>query len=110
MALSDETRTKLLGVTTATLTTCLLKRGLRNQWLQDVHPLSPTQPRMVGEAYTLRRVSRAAGANSWTAGSETVAYHAQRGMKRIGDPTTGAMMRNDGRGLARDAQAVFVDP
>lgn len=56
MALSDETRKKLLGVTTATLTTCLLKRNLRNQWLQDVHPLSPTQPRMVGEAYTLRTI------------------------------------------------------
>ena len=46
MALSDETRTKLLGVTTATLTTCLLKRNLRNQWLQEA--LELLEPRQTG--------------------------------------------------------------
>ena len=51
-----ETREKLLAVSTATLTTCLLKRGLRNQFLQNVHPLNPKGPRMVGPAYTLRYI------------------------------------------------------
>src|ERR1700710_1217857 len=53
--LSPETRDRLRGVSTATLASALYKRGLRNQMVQDVRPLSP--PRggsMVGEAYTLR--------------------------------------------------------
>src|SRR5262249_37516547 len=54
--LSPETREKLKGVSTATLTTCLFKRGLRNQFLQDVHRLNPTAGPMVGEAFTLRNI------------------------------------------------------
>jgi regulator of RNase E activity RraA len=56
MALSKETRQKLMGISTATLCTALYKRGLRNQFIQDVHRLSPNQPNMVGEAYTLRYI------------------------------------------------------
>ena len=52
--LSDTTRSKLKTVTTATVATALFKRGLRIQCIQDVHPLSPEQPTMVGEAFTLR--------------------------------------------------------
>lgn len=36
--LSSETRNKLLGVATPTIATALFKRGLRNQFIQDVHP------------------------------------------------------------------------
>src|SRR5262249_27192258 len=54
--LSAETREKLKGVSTATLTTCLFKRGLRNQFLQDVHRLNPGAGPMVGEAFTLRNI------------------------------------------------------
>ena len=54
--LSAPTRDKLKTVSTATLTTCLFKRGLRNQFLQDVHPLNPQAGPMVGEAYTLRYI------------------------------------------------------
>src|SRR5262245_54109508 len=54
--LSPPTRDKLKGVSTATLTTCLFKRGLRNQFLQDVHPLNPQAGPMVGEAFTLRNI------------------------------------------------------
>lgn len=43
-------------VSTATLSTCLFKRGLRNQFLQDVHPVGPAAPQMVGEAFTLRYI------------------------------------------------------
>ncbi|HFD15975.1 MAG TPA: ribonuclease activity regulator RraA [Rhodospirillales bacterium] len=51
----DEACRRILeGVSTATLTTCLFKRGFRNCFLQDVHPVNPSASPMVGEAYTLR--------------------------------------------------------
>ena len=46
----------LSQVTTATLTTLLLKKGLRNVWLRGTRPLRPGQPRVVGRAFTLRFV------------------------------------------------------
>ena len=46
----------LSGVSTATLTTVLLKHGLRNVWLRGTRPLAPGQPRLVGRAFTLRFV------------------------------------------------------
>lgn len=46
----------LSGVTTATLTTVLLKKGLRNVWLRGAMPIRPGQPRLVGRAFTLRFV------------------------------------------------------
>ncbi len=54
MSLNNETRQKLKTVSTATLCTALFKRGLRNQFIQDVHPLNPALGNMVGEAFTLR--------------------------------------------------------
>ena len=50
------TKAKLAGVSTATLCTALFKRGLRNQFIQDVRPLNPSLPNMVGEAFTLRYI------------------------------------------------------
>jgi len=46
----------LSGVTTATLTTVLLKKGLRNVWMRGTAPLEPIQKRKVGRAFTLRFV------------------------------------------------------
>lgn len=46
----------LSGVTTATITTVLLKKGLRNVWIRGTRPLQPGQPRLVGRAFTLRFV------------------------------------------------------
>ena len=46
----------LTGVTTATVTTILLKKGLRNVWLRGAFPIKPGQPRIVGRAFTLRFV------------------------------------------------------
>ncbi|WP_341914132.1 ribonuclease activity regulator RraA [Polaromonas sp. YR568] len=46
----------LCGITTATLTTLLLKKGLRNVWLRGARPLRTGQPRLVGRAFTLRFV------------------------------------------------------
>jgi regulator of RNase E activity RraA len=46
----------LHGITTATLTTVLLKKGLRNVWLRGALPLVPGLQRTVGRAFTLRFV------------------------------------------------------
>jgi len=46
----------LSRVTTATLTTLLLKKGLRNVWMRGTRPLVPGLPRIVGKAFTLRFV------------------------------------------------------
>jgi regulator of RNase E activity RraA len=46
----------LSAVSTATLTTILLKKGLRNVWLRGPKPLRPSPPRLVGPAFTLRFV------------------------------------------------------
>ena len=40
------------GVSTATITTVLLKKGLRNVWMRGTKPLSPVQKRQIGRAFT----------------------------------------------------------
>lgn len=54
--LSAELVNTLSGITTATLTTILLKKGLRNVWLRGARPIRSGQPRLVGRAFTLRFV------------------------------------------------------
>lgn len=44
----------LATVTTATLTTILLKKGLRNVWVRGAFPLTNGQPRIAGRAFTVR--------------------------------------------------------
>src|ERR1700709_663760 len=56
MSLSPEAIATLSKVSTATITTVLLKKGLRNVWLRGTRPLRPGQPRLVGAAFTLRFV------------------------------------------------------
>src|SRR5271169_316577 len=51
---SSATRDALLRVGTSTLTGILSRRGLRNMFLQDVWPIRPDMPRMVGPAFTMR--------------------------------------------------------
>ncbi len=46
----------LREVTTGTITTILLKKGLRNIWMRGPMPLQPGEPRIVGRAFTLRFV------------------------------------------------------
>lgn len=46
----------LAGIATATLTTVLLKKGLRNVWVRGAKPLRAGQKRVVGRAFTLRFV------------------------------------------------------
>jgi regulator of RNase E activity RraA len=56
LPLNEKIAEQLAGVSTATLTTVLLKKGLRNVWLRGTRPLRPEQPRVVGRAFTLRFV------------------------------------------------------
>uniref|UniRef100_Q07M61 Dimethylmenaquinone methyltransferase n=1 Tax=Rhodopseudomonas palustris (strain BisA53) TaxID=316055 RepID=Q07M61_RHOP5 len=56
MPLSAESKAILTRVSTATITTVLLKKGLRNIWMRGARPLKPGQQRLVGEAFTLRFV------------------------------------------------------
>ncbi len=56
MTLDQKTIDALSAVSTATLTTVLLKKGLRNVWMRGTKPLRGGQPRLVGRAFTLRFV------------------------------------------------------
>jgi regulator of RNase E activity RraA len=56
MGLDEKTTAVLCGIATATLTTVLLKKGLRNVWLRGAKPLSPGSKRLAGPAFTLRFV------------------------------------------------------
>ena len=56
MSLSAEQIATLSKVSTATITTVLLKKGLRNVYLRGTRPLREGQPRLVGRAFTLRFV------------------------------------------------------
>ena len=53
---SEEARQRLLSVSTATLTTVLFKRGLRNTFIGGLTPLNAAASRMAGPAYTLRYI------------------------------------------------------
>lgn len=64
--LSDETRAKLKKVSTATIATALFKRGLRNQFIQGVVPVSVKPETMVGQAFTLRYIPAREDRNSIT--------------------------------------------
>jgi regulator of RNase E activity RraA len=46
----------LRGITTATITTMLLKKGIRRCWMSGPRPLVPGGGRLVGPAFTLRFV------------------------------------------------------
>ncbi len=54
--LSNDIKQTLSKVTTASITTILLKKGLRNVWLRGTRPIKAGQGRLVGRAFTLRFV------------------------------------------------------
>jgi len=56
MTLDPKIVAALDGVSTATITTVLLKKGLRNVWMRGTRPIRPGQPRLIGRAFTLRFV------------------------------------------------------
>lgn len=47
---------QLKTISTASIATCLFKKGLRNQYIQQVRPLKKMTSNMVGRAYTLRYI------------------------------------------------------
>ena len=96
-----ETRAKLMNVSTATLCTALFKRGLRNQFLQDVRPLNPALPNMVGEAYTLRYMPAREDLNPISVFLDRA--HPQR--KAVEECPPGAVLVIDSRKDARAASA-----
>lgn len=53
---TSSTKKILKKVSTATIATCLFKKGLKNQFIQGVKPLKSGKSTMVGEAYTLRYI------------------------------------------------------
>jgi regulator of RNase E activity RraA len=55
MTISAETIERLRGGSTASIATLLLRRGLRNQYIQGARPLGAAKP-MVGPAFTLRHI------------------------------------------------------
>jgi regulator of RNase E activity RraA len=57
LPLDAGTISALAAVSTGTITTVLLKKGLRNVWLRGTRPLAAGYPRLVGRAFTLRFVS-----------------------------------------------------
>ena len=56
LALDADISRALSAVSSGTITTVLLKKGLRNVWMRGTMPLAPGQPRVVGRAFTLRFV------------------------------------------------------
>ena len=99
------TRDKLMGVSTATLCTALFKRGLRNQFIQQVLPVNtqrdPKTPNMVGEAYTLRYIPAREDLNPITVFQDRA--HPQR--KAVEECPPGAVFVIDSRKDARAASA-----
>ncbi|MFL6664479.1 MAG: ribonuclease activity regulator RraA [Rhizobacter sp.] len=101
MTVKNETRAQLAAVSTATLCTALFKRGLRNQFIQDVRPLNPALPNMVGESFTLRYIPAREDLNPITVFQDRA--HPQR--KAVEECPPGAVLVIDSRKDARAASA-----
>jgi regulator of RNase E activity RraA len=99
--LSEVTRDKLMGVATPTIATALYKRGLRNQFIQDVHPLSAKKKNMVGQAFTLRYIPAREDLNPLSVFQNP--QHPQRAAVEQCPP--GAVLVMDSRKDARAASA-----
>lgn len=99
--LKASTREKLMGVSTATLATLLFKRGLRNQFIQNVQRLSVSTQNMVGEAFTLRYMPAREDRN----GIEVFQNRAHPQRKAIEECPKGAVLVIDSRKDARAASA-----
>jgi regulator of RNase E activity RraA len=103
--MNPKTRQQLMGVSTATLCTALFKRGLRNQFIQDVRPVrglgDAPLPNMVGPAYTLRYIPAREDLNPISVFQDRA--HPQR--KAVEECPEGAVFVIDSRKDARAASA-----
>lgn len=87
---------KVIGtLSTGTLTTQLLKRGLPSTFIAGVHPLNPAAPRFVGLAYTLRLIPKREDKMSLDA--VTAPLYPQR--RAIEDCPPGHVLVIDARGV-----------
>ena len=94
----------LAGVSTATITTVLLKKGLRNVWLRGPKPLRAGLPRLVGRAFTMRFVPARedlATPESWASPRSTRAA--------IEDMPAGVITVIDARMAKRGVAALVTD-
>lgn len=100
--MSDATiRDRFLTVSTATLTTALFKRGLRNVFIEGARPLNPATARMAGPAFTLRYIPSREDLDTIDVFKDP--RHPQRHAVETIPP--GAVMVIDSRGDARAASA-----
>ena len=103
--MNPKTRQQLMGVSTATLCTALFKRGLRNQFIQDVRPVrsggEAALPNMVGPAFTLRYIPAREDLNPLAVFQDRA--HPQR--KAVEECPAGAVFVIDSRKDARAASA-----
>lgn len=97
----NSTVEKLRKVSTATIATCLFKKGLKNQFIQHVSPLKLGKPIMVGEAYTLRYIPAREDLNPITVFKDP--KHLQR--VAVEECPEGAVLVIDSRKDARAASA-----
>jgi len=101
MTLSVEARDMLRTVNVATLTNCLLSRGLRNIFLHGISPVAPPAQNMVGEAFTMRFIPSREDVDNMAAYARP--DHVQR--RAIEECPAGAVLVIDSRGDARAASA-----
>jgi regulator of RNase E activity RraA len=99
--LSITTKQKLQKVSTATIATCLFKRGFKNQFIQNVKPLKLGKPTMVGTAFTLRYIPAREDLNTISAFKDT--KHPQR--VAVEECPKGSVLVIDSRNNARAASA-----
>ena len=99
--LSEKLREKLKRISTATIATFLFKKGLRNQYIQNVLPLGTLKENMVGEAFTLRYIPAREDLNQITV------FQDQKHPQRVAIETCpkGAVLIIDSRKDARAASA-----
>lgn len=73
--MTDEDRiAALMGISTATITTLLFKKGIRNAWFRGVAPVDFGQPRVAGRAFTMRFVPQRedlSSAAAWSSPTST---------------------------------------
>lgn len=102
--LTDELKYLLGRASTATLTTKMFARGLRNTFLHGLAPLRPLERRLVGEAFTLRYIPAREDLDVLTAFEDY--DHPQRAA--IEQTPPGAILVMDCRGDDRAASAGHI--
>jgi len=103
--LTAAARDRLAQVSTATITTVLFKRGLRNQFLQGPQLVNPDAPRLVGPAYTLRYIPAREDIDVLKVFEDRA--HPQR--KGVEECPAGAVFVVDSRGDPRAAVGAVTD-